>query len=71
MVDFGMLWLPILLSAVLAWIASAIAWTVSPHHKSDFQGLPDEEAARQALQPQNLEPGLYDTCPPGTRPRIR
>ena len=54
------LWAAILLSTVLVWIASGVIWMVLPHHKSDFKGLPDQEAVRQALQPQNLEPGLYD-----------
>lgn len=44
------LWLPILLSAVLVWIASAIVWTVMPHRKSEFKALPNEETARAALR---------------------
>ena len=32
----------------------------APPQKSDYRGLPDEEAARQALQPQELAPGLYN-----------
>jgi len=60
MVTIIALWLPVLISAVLVWIASAIVWTVLPHHKSDYKGLPDEEAARNALQPQDLKPGQYD-----------
>lgn len=54
------LWLPILLSAVFVWIGSAIIWMVLPHHKSDFKGLPDEEAARNALMPQSIPAGQYD-----------
>jgi hypothetical protein len=60
MVSIGALWLPILLSAVTVWAVSAIIWMVLPHHKSDYAKFPDEEAARQALAPQNLAPGLYD-----------
>ena len=60
MVTLGSLWLPIGLSAVLVWIASALIWTVLPHHKSDFKGLPDEATARGALTPQKLAPGQYD-----------
>ncbi len=51
------LWLPILLSAVLVWVASALIWTVLPWHKSDFRKLPDEEAARAAIN--GAEPGKY------------
>jgi len=60
MVTISMLWLPILLSAIFVWIASAIVWMALPHHKSDYKGLPDEETARQALLPQNLSPGQYN-----------
>lgn len=54
------LWLPIVVSGALVWIVSAVVWMALPHHKSDYRGLPDEEAARQALQPQELAPGLYN-----------
>ena len=54
------LWLPILVSAVFAFVASAIIWTVMPHHKSDFKALPDEVAARNALKPQDIPPGQYN-----------
>ena len=59
MVTLTELWQPILLSGVLVWIVSAIIWMVMPHHKSDFKALPDEDAARKALTPQNLTPGVY------------
>ena len=60
MVTIGSLWLAIILSAVIVWIASALVWMVLPHHKSEFKGLPNEDAARGALTPQNLAPGQYD-----------
>ena len=59
MVTIGALWLPILLSTIAVWVASAIIWTVMPHHKSDFGKLPDEDSARQALIPQQIRPGQY------------
>ncbi len=59
MVTIASLWLPILLSAVFVWIASALVWTVMPHHKKDWKPLPDENAAQAALRPQNLSPGQY------------
>lgn len=59
MVMIPELWLSILLSAVLVWIASAIVWMVLPHHKKDWEGLPDEEAVRNALKAQNAGPGQY------------
>ena len=59
MVTIGALWLPILLSAIAVWVASAVMWTVMPHHRSDWGKLPDEDAARRALTPQGLVPGQY------------
>jgi hypothetical protein len=60
MITIISLWLPILLSAIVVWIASAIVWMALPHHKSDYRGLPDEEAARTAMKTQDLPPGQYD-----------
>jgi hypothetical protein len=60
MVTILSLWLPILLSAVVVWIISALVWTVLPHHKSDYKPFPDEDATRKALLPQELKPGLYN-----------
>ena len=50
MIAITSLWLPIVLSAVLVWIASAVVWTVMPHRRREFAGLPDEAAARAALR---------------------
>ena len=60
MVTIPGLILPILLSTVLIWIASALIWMVLPWHKKDFSALPDEASALAALRPQNLPPGQYD-----------
>ena len=59
MVTIGSLWMPILVSAVIVFIASFLAWVVSPHHKSDWKRLPDEEAVRAALNKEKLGPGQY------------
>jgi len=53
------LWLPILVSTVLVFVASNIVWMVLPHHKSDATRLPDEAAALDVLGKQGLKPGLY------------
>jgi hypothetical protein len=60
MVTIASLWLPILLSSVLVFIASFIVWAVLPFHRSDFGALPNEAAARDALTPQNIPPGQYN-----------
>lgn len=56
---FGSLWLPVVLSAVGVWIASAIAWMVLPHHRSDFDKLPDEDGFLGALGKDPPSPGQY------------
>jgi hypothetical protein len=58
MVGIGALWAPILVSAVLVFAASFVAWVVLPHHKSDWKKLPDEEAVRRAIT-REIEPGQY------------
>jgi hypothetical protein len=52
------LWLPILVSAVIVWIASALIWTVLPWHKSDYAKTGDEEGVRAALK--GLAPRFYN-----------
>jgi hypothetical protein len=59
MVPLTALWMPIVLSAVIVFVASAIMHMMLPYHKSDYRKLPDEEAARAALR--GVPPGLYMT----------
>ena len=56
---FGSLWLPVLVSGAAVLIASAVAWMVLPHHRSDFKGLADETPVADALRKQALPPGEY------------
>ena len=60
MVALTALWLPILLSAVIVFIASSIIHMVLPYHRSDYRQLPDEEKFLAAMRPSNLAPGLYN-----------
>ncbi len=59
MVTIPELWLPILLSAILVFFAAALMWTVMPHHKKDWVGVPDEDALRAALRSQGIGRGQY------------
>lgn len=59
MVTIVSLWPAILLSAVIVFVLSALIWMVMPWHKSDFKGVPDEDATRGALGG-DLAPGLYN-----------
>ena len=56
---FGSLWLPVLVSAAVVWIASAIVWMALPHHKSDYSKLKSEDGVADALRKLALEPGQY------------
>ncbi len=53
------LWLPILVSAVIVWILSAIVWMALPHHKRDFIALPDEDGFMEHLRQSGIKPGNY------------
>lgn len=59
MVSLAALWLPIVLSAVIVFIASSIMHMVLPYHRSDYHQLPDEEKFLASLRPANLKRGLY------------
>jgi hypothetical protein len=58
-VPLSSLWLPILIAAALVWIASALFWTVSPHHKKEFGKLPDEDRVLAAMRAAGVMPGHY------------
>jgi len=54
------LWMPILLSAVLVFIASSIIWMASPLHKHDYKNPGDKEQdIMNMLKSGNFEPGVY------------
>jgi len=59
MVAITALWLPILLSAVLVFIASSIIHMVLTYHRSDYGKLPNENRVLDALRGENLAPGSY------------
>ncbi len=56
---FAALWLPIVLSAVLVFILSAIIHMVLKYHNSDYKRLPTEDAVRAAIRSGNPAPGQY------------
>ena len=59
MVPLTALWLPILLSAVIVFIASSIMYMLLPYHRSDYQQLPEEDKLLATLRGAGLKPGLY------------
>jgi hypothetical protein len=59
MVGLSTLWLPILLSSVIVFVASSIIHMVLPWHKSDYPKVPDEDRLRDAVRPLAIPPGDY------------
>lgn len=59
MVPVMSLWLPILLSAVVVFVASSIIHMVLPYHRSDYKKLPDEEGVLASLRKLAVTPGDY------------
>jgi hypothetical protein len=53
------LWMPILLSAVLVFVASSLIWNLLGAHKWHVKAMPDEAGALEALGKQNMGPGQY------------
>jgi hypothetical protein len=51
------LWLPVVISAVIVFVASALVWMVLPWHKSDYRPTVDEDRVREALR--GLAVGQY------------
>ncbi len=66
MVPLTELWLPILLAAVLVFIASSIIHMLLTYHRSSYRKLPDEEALMAAMR--KVEPGVY-TFPHSKSPK--
>ena len=59
MVALHSLWMPILLSAVIVFVASSIIHMVLPYHRSDYKKLPDEDKVLAALRSAGVTRGVY------------
>ncbi len=59
MIPLVELWMPIVVAAVLVFIASSIAHMVLPLHKSDYDRLPNEDDVLATLRASDLTPGTY------------
>jgi hypothetical protein len=53
------LWLPILLSAVIVFVASSIVHMALPWHKNDYRKLPEEDKFMEVVRPLAIPPGDY------------
>lgn len=64
----GQLWLPIVLSAVIVFVGSAIIWMALPHHKTEWKAAPNQDALQNAFK--GAAPGLYCfPCPSDPKQR--
>jgi len=61
----GSLWIPVVVSAVVVFLASSLVHMLLKYHQADYKALPHEEAVREALRKADAAPGLYFTpyCP--------
>jgi hypothetical protein len=58
-VSLTSLWLPVLVSAVVVFIASSVIHMVLTYHRTDFGKLPAEADIAEALRKFNMPPGDY------------
>ena len=67
MVGITTLWLPIVLSAVVVFVASAVMHMVLRYHWNDFTRMPGEERVGEAMRKEGVKPGdyyfPYASCP--------
>ena len=71
MVPITALWLPILLSAVIVFVASSIIHMLLPIHKSDYRQLPDEPRVLDALRSAGVTPGAAYHFPHTTHKEMK
>ena len=58
------LWVPVLVSGALVWVASFLMHMVIPHHKGEWKGLPNEEALLAALKGAPAGQYMFPWCEP-------
>ena len=59
MTSLSELWLPIVLSSVIVFVASSAIHMALPWHKGDYARVPNEDKVMEALRPFALPPGDY------------
>ena len=59
MVPLTALWLPIVLSSIIVFVASSIMHMLLPYHRGDYRQLPEENKLLAALRGAGLQKGLY------------
>ena len=59
MVQIWALWLPVVLSAVIVFVASSILHMALKYHQSDYKQVPDEGNVMEAMRKAGVAPGDY------------
>jgi len=59
MVSLGHLWLPIIVSAVVVFIASSVMHMMLTYHNADYKGLSNEDGVRAAVNAGRATAGQY------------
>ncbi len=59
MISLVALWLPVVISAVLVFVASSLVHMVLPFHRKDYQALPEEDLIRGVLREAKVSVGNY------------
>jgi len=72
MTGLSALWLPILVSSVIVFVASTVIHMALPWwHKNDFPKVPNEDRLRDALRPLAVPPGDYVVPRPASMQEMR
>jgi hypothetical protein len=71
MIPLASLWLPILISAILVFVASSLIHMVLGYHAADWKKIPSEDAVQDALRRANIPPGDYMVPCATTRAEMR
>jgi hypothetical protein len=71
MVPVTSLWLPILVSAVIVFVASSIVHMVLPFHRGDLKTVPREDEVMTALRAFKIPPGDYAVPHPASMKDMR
>jgi len=71
MTELSALWLPILLSSVIVFVASSIIHMALPWHKGDYAKAPNEAKLMDAVRPLNIPPGDYMVPRPSSMKDMR
>jgi hypothetical protein len=71
MISLAALWLPILLAAVIVFVASSVIHMAPLWHKNDFPKMPREAEVLAALRPLAIPPGDYFLPRPGGRNEMK